>query len=128
MEFLKKWLWYLILGLFIGVLLIAKCSVVIPHPGEKDPALQALIDWLREKDPNVFKRCKVRFDENSFGNKVDREQEGIYTKITAAMCDNEGTFWVNNQAGTVDCYTSYCGAHIGNKYCADEIAKELCKQ
>jgi hypothetical protein len=128
MESFKQWFGVLIFILLICILIASKFVVRVPHPGAKDPTLQTLIDWLQERDPNLFKRCKVSFDQDFLGRKISRTQEGIYTKITAVLCGGGATFWVNNPSNTVDCYTSYCGQHIGNKYCGEEIAEDLCKQ
>jgi len=95
---------------------------------EVNPQKKILLGWLNKRDPGLFKRCKVFFDENMGMQDVPMKQEGDYSLMTAVLCANDTRFWINNKTKQVECYISYCGQHIGNKYCGDDIATRLCEQ
>ena len=122
----------IILGLLVLILLICifseKNSGTWRYLTERNPQKKILRDWLNKRDPELFKSCKVFFDENMRLQDVPMKQEGDYSLITAVLCGNDTKFWINNETDRVECYISYCGKNIGNKYCGNEIAENLCEQ
>jgi len=81
--------------------------------------------WLKEKDPGLFGRCKVFV---SFQSNGQISTDGKFSIISGELCGGQGQFWINNNTKSVECYLSYCGKNVGNKYCGDEIADKLCEQ
>jgi hypothetical protein len=101
---------------------------VVMRLTESNPQRKILLDWLNKRDPGLFKRCKIFFDENILLRDVPMRQEGDHSIITAILCGGETKFWINNKTKRVDCYISYCGKNIGHKYCGSEISGKLCEQ
>jgi hypothetical protein len=119
------------IGLSIGIIIWFICLGAIYisrlsfHSTKSKPE-EILKEWLIEKDPELFSRCKVFLHEGDSEYSIIKE--GKYTKITGMLCGDIASFWVNTQTKTVDCYISYCGKHIGKKYCGIAIADRACDQ
>ncbi len=109
-------------------ILVAIKPGLVAQSSELNPQRKILLRWLNNRDPDLFKRCKVFFDENLRFQDVPMKQEGNYSVITAILCGNEAKFWINNKARLVECCISYCGKNIGHKYCGKDITNKLCEQ
>ena len=127
-----KWIiritiWVGIVFYFFIILAVTKPCVRM-YLSEKNPQKKILLSWLNKRDPKLFNRCKVFFDENMSLQHVPMKQEGDYSLITAVLCGGDTKFWINNKTRQVECYISYCGKNGGNKYCSDKIVNKLCEQ
>jgi hypothetical protein len=92
---------------------------------EEQNAGAILRGWLSQRDPELFKRCKlfINFDTDGAVS-----EDGKHRIIIGELCGGPAKFWINKENKTVDCYLSYCGKNIGKKYCDQEIADNLCMQ
>ena len=117
---MNKWIIRIIIA---GIVLSLYIILAVIKPGvgmyllEMNPERKILLGWLNKRDPELFKRCKVFFDENTLLQDVPMKQEGEHSIITAILCGNDTKFWISNKTRQVECYVSYSADKIGEKLC-----------